>query len=68
VTKFMTRFDLVQYANMWIKWKTVNNMLYPAAFMPVLVDIALVGVVVPLDAVHRGSSADVPSRSSNHEQ
>jgi hypothetical protein len=64
----MTRFDLAQYANMWIKWKTVNNMLYPAAFMSVLVDIALVGVVVPLDAVQKGSSADLPSRSSNHEQ
>jgi hypothetical protein len=39
-------------------------MLYLAAFMPVLVDIALVGVVVPLDAVQRGSSADLLSRSS----
>jgi hypothetical protein len=29
--------------------------------MPVLVDIALVGVVVPLDAVQKGSSADVHS-------
>jgi hypothetical protein len=36
--------------------------------MPVLVDIALVGVVVPLDAVQRGSSADLPSRNANHEQ
>jgi hypothetical protein len=39
-------------------------MLYPAAFMPVLVDIALVGVVIPLDAVQRGSSVDLLSRSS----
>jgi hypothetical protein len=27
--------------------------------MPVLVDIALVGVVIPLDAVQKGSSAGV---------
>jgi hypothetical protein len=35
--------------------------LYPAAFKPALVDIALLGVVVPLDAVQRGSSAGVHS-------
>jgi hypothetical protein len=34
--------------------------LYPAAFKPVLVDITFVGVVVPLDAVQRGSRADLP--------
>jgi hypothetical protein len=31
------------------------------AFMLVLVDIALVGVAIPLDAVQKGSSADVHS-------
>jgi hypothetical protein len=35
--------------------------LYPAAFKPPLVNIALVGVVVPLDAVQRGSSVGVHS-------
>jgi hypothetical protein len=47
-------------------------MLYPAAFMPTLVDIALVGVVVPLDAVQKGSSADPRSlpeqQCAEHEQ
>jgi hypothetical protein len=39
--------------------------------MPVLVDIALVGVAVPLDAVQKGSSTGVLSlqqRSANHVQ
>jgi hypothetical protein len=40
--------------------KIVSNRkrLYPEAFKPALVDIALVGVFVPLDAVQKGCSAD----------
>jgi hypothetical protein len=39
--------------------------LYLAAFKPALVDIALIGVVVPLDAVQRGRSADLPPFRDN---
>jgi hypothetical protein len=45
--------------------------LYPAAFKLTLVDIALVIVVIPLDAVQRGSSGDLPpfrNNSANQEQ
>jgi hypothetical protein len=43
-----------------IIFKTTSNRkrLYPEAFKPVLVDIALVGVVVLLDAVQKVCSAD----------
>jgi hypothetical protein len=45
--------------------------LYPTAFKSPLVDIALVGVIVPLDAVQRGRCVDLPpfeNSSTNHEQ
>jgi len=36
----------------------IKREIYPAAEPDALVDIVLVGVVVPLDAVQNGSSAD----------